>query len=60
MRVVLFLFDGEFVEIKDVSLGCIRKRKTVQDINMIKSQGFGLSWGMSLRRGYSSFSSLKG
>lgn len=44
----------------DRSFGWMSSRKTAQDMIMMKNHGFGLSWGIPLRRGYSSFSSLKG
>lgn len=55
------MLDGGLVGVKDRSLGWIIKEKVNHDRSMMKNHGFGLSWGMSLRRGgQSSFSSLKG
>lgn len=59
--VVRILLDGGLVGVKDRSLGWIIKEKVNHDRSMMENHGFGLSWGMSLRRGgQSSFSSLKG
>lgn len=59
--VVGVLLEGELVGINDRSFGWMIKEKVNHDRSMMKSHGFGLSCGMSLRRGEeSSFSSLKG
>lgn len=58
--VVGVLFVGGFVGVNDSILGWIIREYVNHDVIMIKSHGFGLSCGISLRRRGSSLSSLKG
>ena len=43
LGVVLVLLGGEFVGVKDRSLGCMRRRKIAHDASMMRNHGFGLS-----------------
>lgn len=44
------LLVGGFVVVNDSSLGWMIKENVSQDVIMMKSHGFGLSCGISLRR----------
>lgn len=46
----LGLVEGGLVVVNDSSLGWMISEKTLQDMSRIKNHGFGLSWGISLRR----------
>lgn len=43
--------DGGFVDKNKRSLGWMTREKVTHEASMIKNQGFGFSWGTSLRRG---------
>lgn len=50
MVAVDVLLMGGFVEVKASVLGWKIKESANHDVIMMKSQGLGFSWGMSLRR----------